>query len=151
MARFDSLKYPVHRLKPGETVDKAFPDLFKKPEFKKIRARADYHRLTCYIVYLYDKGTDLTQEFPNNLQARKDAAASEAGYEKVAGKWTKQIQDVMDIRDKDSMEAILAFLKGQRYHIWTEIIVTEQELDEFQRIRFQSVGKKSREGSGWRY
>lgn len=139
MGRFDSLKYPVHKLKPGEKIDQAFPQLFKSPEFKKIRARADYHRLACYIVLLYDKGTDLTAEHPKNLQARKDAAAIEAGYERVAGKWPKQIQDVMDIRDRDATAAIFQFLKDQKYHLWTDIIVTEQELDEFQRLRFQNI------------
>jgi hypothetical protein len=146
MARFDGLQYAVHKLQPGETVDKKFPELFKKPEFKKLRARPDYNRLTIYIVLLYDKGTDLVDEFRNNLQGRKDAAAIEAGYERSNGKWPEHVQKVMDIRDQDAMMAILAFLKGQRYHIWTEIVVTEQELDEFQRIRFASIttGKKKK-------
>lgn len=146
MARFDGLQYAVHRLKPDETVDKAFPELFKRPEFKKLRARADYNRLVKYIIMLYDKGTDLVDEFRNNLQGRKDAAAIEAGYERVNGKWPENVQKFMDIRDQDAMHAILAYLKGQRYHVWTEIVVTEQELDEFHRIRFSSIttGKKKK-------
>jgi hypothetical protein len=147
MARFDSLKYAVHKI-GDESVDKAFPDLFKKPEFKKIRGRPDYNRLTKYICYLYDKNTDLTHEFPKNLQARKDEAAKEAGYERTNGKWPKQIQDVMDIKDKDATSAIFIYLKDQKYYIWTEIVVTEQELDEFQRIRFASVSNKSSKKGG---
>ncbi len=142
MARFDSLKYPVHRLKPGEKVDKAFPRLFESPEFKALLKRADYNRLVCYIVLLYSKDTDLTHEFPKNLQARKDAAATEAGYERQKGKWQKQIQDVMDIRDKDATAAIFRFLKDQKYSVWTEVVVTEQELEEFQKLRFTTIAKK---------
>lgn len=143
MARFDSLQFHVHRLKPDESVEKAFPVLFKKPEFKALMKRADYNRLTAYIVYLYDKNTDLTEEFKSNLQARKDAAAQHAGYERTKdGKWPAHIKKVMDITDKEATAAIMAFLKHQKYHIWTEIVVTEQELDEFQRIRFTGLGKK---------
>lgn len=144
MGRFDSLKYPVHKLEPGQTVDKAFPRLFESEEFKKIRTRADYHRLVCYICYLYDKNTDLTEEHPKNLQARKEAAATEAGYQRVNGKWPKNIQDVMDIRDKDATAAILRFLKDQKYHIWTDIVVTEQEYDDFQRLRFQNISGRTK-------
>lgn len=140
MARFDSLKYPVHNI-GDQSVDKAFPELFKDPAFKKLRARADYNRLTKYILFLYDKDSDLTQEFPKNLQGRKDAAATESGYERTGGKWPKQIQDVMDVKDKDSNSAILAFLKIQKHYIWTEIVVTQQELDEFQALRFASIKK----------
>lgn len=143
MAKYDRLQYAVHKLKPGESVDKAFPSLVKRiPEFEKLKKRADYNRLVMYIMFLYDKNTDLADEH-KILQDRKDAAATDAGYERVkGGKWPENVQKVMDIRDKEAGEAILSFLKTQKNHIWTEIIVTEQELDEFQRIRFNSITKK---------
>lgn len=149
MGRFDSLKYPVHRVKPGEFVDKAIPELFKIPEFKALRSSkkhaADFSRVTKYIVYLYDKNSDLVDEFRSDLKARKDAAATEAGFERIKSKWPESIQRVMDIKDEEAYRAILAYLKMQKYAIWTEIVVTEQELDEFNRIRFAAITKKKGE------
>lgn len=149
MARFDRLKYPVHKLQPGQTADQAFPTLFKIPEFKKLKSSkkhaADYSRLACYIVLLYDKGTDLADEFRDDLKARKDAAATAAGYERIGGKWPAHVQKVMDVQDEEAYHAILAYLKEQKYPLWREICVTEQELDEFNKIRFASITKKKGE------
>jgi hypothetical protein len=145
VARFDRLKYPVHKLKPGETVDAAFPDLFKKPEFKALKASkkhaADYGRLVKYIIFLYDMNSDLVDEFRSDLKARKDAAATEAGFERVKGKWPDAVLKVMNIRDQDAYLAILAYLQMQKYPIWQEIVITEQELAEFNRIRFVAIKK----------
>lgn len=151
MGRFDTLKYPVHRLKPGEPIDQAFPDLYKIPAFKKLRASkkhaADHNRLVKYIIFLYDKNTDLLDEFRTDLRARKDAAATEAGFERIkGGGWPVSLQKVMDIQDDEVYFAILAYLKMQKYPLWTEIQVTEQELDEFNRIRFASITKKAKKG-----
>lgn len=151
MARFDSLKYAVHKVKPGEFVDKAIPELFKIPEFKALRSSkkhaADFSRVTKYVIYLYDKDSDLIHEFSNNLQARKDAAAVEAGFERHNGKWPKHVQDIMDVKDKEVNSAIMAFLRDQKHYVWAEICVTSQELDEFQALRFSSVSKKGKNNS----
>jgi hypothetical protein len=152
MARFDSLPYPIHKLAPGESVDQCCAKLFKLKEFQKIRARADYNRLVKYIVYLYDEHSELAHE-NKDLQARKDAAATQAGYERVLtskkadneGKWPKHLQDVMSIKDADTHAAIMAYFRLHRNEIWREINVCEQELDEFQSLRFASIGGKKGE------
>ena len=48
----------------------------------------------------------------------------------------------MDIQDREATAAIMQFLKMQRHNVWTEIVVTEQELFEYQSLRFAPVGKK---------
>lgn len=137
--RFVSLKYPVQRAK--QALDKEFPDLFRHKEFKKIRLRKDWENLTRYIVFLYDKGTDLTFEY-TDLTARKDAAAMEAGYLRTAGKWPKDVQDdVLDIQQRDVHAAIMCYLKIQRSDVWTDIVTTEQELEEFQGLRMTTLKK----------
>ncbi len=132
MDRYSAIKYKVH-LTPFP-VQKSFPNLFKGVKLPD--------KVLRYIVFLYSKDSGLTQEFQSNLQERKEAAAIDAGYQKVDGKFPKEIQEVMDIRNHDAFEAIMDFLKSQKHHIWTEIVVTEQELFEFQSIRLAPIGEK---------
>lgn len=148
--RFETLRYKVHT---SDHIDKDFPELFRSAEFKKLRLRPDYQKLIKYIVFLYDKGTPLTNEYQSDLRARKDAAAIEAGYQKIDGKWSDDLQKMMDAQDQDGVAAIMQFLKVQRNNVWIEINVTEQELYEFQTLRFAAIaspgktkGKKAAPG-----
>lgn len=153
MARFDSLPFPVHKLASDEPVDKVCAKLFTFAEFKKLRSRADYNRLVKYIVYLYSDTSDLLHE-NKKLEDRKDAAAKEAGYERVlkskadseSGKWPKNILTVMEMKDSDAHAAIMAYLKHIKNYIFTEICVCEQELEEFQKLRMEAIGGKKGEG-----
>ena len=132
MDRYSAIKYKVH-LTPFP-VQKSFPNLFKGVKLPD--------KVLRYIVFLYSKDSGLTQEFQSNLQERKEAAAIDAGYQKVDGKFPKEILEVMEMKNYDAHGAIMDFLKGQKHHVWTEIIVCEQELFEFQALRFASIGDK---------
>lgn len=134
--RFSSLRFKVHTVE--DQLDKEFPDLFRLPEFKKLKVRPDWDRIVRYICYLYDPGSELIQEFPE-LQERKEAAATEAGYVRNGNKWPEQLQLIMEQRDADVRKAILAFLKLFRNHEWTDIVVTEEEMDQFQGLRMQAI------------
>lgn len=131
MERYSALKYKVH-LSPYP-VEKAFPELFKDPALKKNKLSDKVIR---YIIFLYSKDTGLVHEHPSDLQARKDQAAIDAGFERVGNKWPKEIQEVMDIQSQDAYNFIMAFLRKQKHNIWTEIVITEQELFEYQSLRF---------------
>src|SRR6478736_4795949 len=120
-------RYSAIRFKPA--------DLYKYKQFQKLKARPDYDKLVLYILYLYSKDSELIQEFENDLKARKDEAAKDAGYQKVGGNWDKELQKVMDIRDNDVHDAIMEFLKMQKHDTWVDIVTTEQELFEFQSMR----------------
>lgn len=137
MERFSSLKYKVHQA--TEPLDKSFPDLFRLPEFKKIKLRKEWERIVKYIVFLYDPGSDLQTEF-QELKDRKEAAAIEAGYvREPSGKWSKELILIMQIKDDETHAAILAFLKKFKSDDWTNIVVTTQERDEFQELRFKAI------------
>jgi hypothetical protein len=144
MERHASLKYPVFQAK--QPLDKAFPKLFRIEEFKNLLHRENWSQIAKYICVLYDKGTELLQEYPSELQLRKESAAIEAGWKKQGKKWPEEIQSIFDIKDSDVYNATLAFLKDQNHVIWTEIVITEQELFEFQKLRFMSIetGEKRR-------
>jgi len=134
MDRYSAIKYKVH-LTPFP-VQKSFPNLFKGVKLPD--------KVLRYIVFLYSKDSGLTQEFQSNLQERKEAAAIDAGFVKVDGKWPEDILSVMEMKSHEGHRTIMDFLKSQKHHIWTEISVTEQELFEFQSLRFASIGDKKK-------
>lgn len=140
MDRYSSIRYKVHLAK--NSIIKEFPELFKHKEFQALTDRADFEPLIKYIMFLYDKNTQLIHEYQTDLNERKAEAAKDAGYRKTGAKWPKNIQDVMDIQDPVATAAIMQLLKMQRHNVWTEIIITEQELFEYQSLRFTPVGKK---------
>lgn len=141
--RFSSLKYPYH--KAHQPLNAAFPSLFKFAEFKRLLQWSQWEKITKYILVLYDRNTDLLHEFQSDLKARKEAAAIEAGYVKDRnGDWPDDIQGMMDIKNKAVYDAILCFLKIQNHSVWTNIVVTEQELEEFQKLRFWSIDTGTR-------
>lgn len=126
-------RYSAIRFKPA--------DLFRHKAFQKLKSRPDCDKLVLYILYLYSKDSELIQEFENDLKARKDEAAKDAGYQKVGGNWDKELQKAMDIRDNDVHDAIMQLLKMQRHDTWMDICTTEQELFEFQSMRLAPVTK----------
>lgn len=136
--RFASLKYnPKKAIGP---LDEAFPQLFRYPEFRKLKEWGNWQKITAYILFMYTKDTDLAQEFPSNLQERKEAAAAEAGYNiNPDGKWPAEISKIMDIKNQIVYDAIMMFLKIQNHNTWTEICVTEEELFDFQKLRFRRI------------
>lgn len=147
--RFASLKFnPKKATRP---LDLEFPELFRHPEWVKLKAVKSWRKVVSYILFLYSKDTDLIHEHPSDLKARKDAAAFEAEIEREKnGKWPDEIQDIMDIRNETVFNAIMVYLKFQKHQVWMEITVTEQELYEFQGLRFMAIdaGKKKKPKEG---
>lgn len=132
MSRYSSI-----RLKPA--------DLFKHKAFQKLKSRPDCDKLVNYILWLYHKDSELIQEYQNDLKARKEEAARDAGYTRqTGGTWPDEIRNVMDIRDHEAFDAIMQLLKIQKHNVWLDIVVTEQELFEYQELRFTPVTKKKR-------
>jgi len=126
-------RYSSIRFKPA--------DLFRHKTFQKLKSRPDCDKLVNYILFLYSKDSELIREFENDLQARKNEAAKDAGYVKVGGKWDNDLEKVMTIRDYKVHDAIMEFLKMQKHDVFTDIQITEQELFEFQSMRFAPVLK----------
>lgn len=141
MARFDSIRFKVH--KADDQLDRAFPELFRIPEFQKLRLRPNWEKVVKYICFLYDPDTDLAQEFQSDLTERKEAAAVEAGFTRDdRDKWPEDLRRIMAIKDEDVHAAIIAFLRIFNNHEWTDIVVTEQEIWEFQALRFKAIEEK---------
>ncbi len=156
--RFENLKYPVHTVAPDK-IHSSFPQLFKHQEFMDFMkqkelakpkegeklitnhlffTKGERPKIVKYIIFLYDKGSELNEEFPDKLDDRKEAAMIEAGF--APGKrWPEKIRAVMDIKNPMTNAMAMRYLKIQNYPVWTDIVVTTQELDEFLKLRFEAV------------
>jgi len=136
--RFSGLKYnPKKATRP---LDQEFPNLYRHNEFRRLKEIPEGDKVAAYILFLYSKETDLVHEHPSNLKERKEAAALEAGFVRDAqGNWPEIVQDLMDILNQKAYNATMFWLRIQKHTIWTEIVVTEQELFEFQKLRFLAI------------
>ncbi len=95
----------------------------------------DLTRLVKYIYFLYDPDTDLTDEYPDNISARKEAAAHEAGWRRKNGNWPGYVEEIMNFDNEFAVMLILDFLKARKNNTWREMKFLEEELDRFYRIR----------------
>lgn len=138
--RYGSIRYKVH-LAEG-SLSNVFPALFKHKEFEVLKRRENCDAIVRYICYLYDKNTTLVHEYQSDLKSRKEEAAGDAKLKRVNGKWTEDVQKILDIKDDEVTAAIMQYLKLQRHNVWTEICIIEQELFEYQSLRFTPVSSK---------
>jgi hypothetical protein len=144
--RFSALKYnPKKATKP---FDQEWPNLYRHTEFRRLKELPEGDKVAAYILFLYSKETDLVHEHPSNLKERKEAAAIEAGFERNAdGTWPDVAQALMDIQNQRAYNATMLWLRLQKHVVWTEIVVCEQELFEFQKLRFMAIDTGKRRKS----
>lgn len=148
--RFSRLKFHVHELKEGERLEERFPKLFTIPGFKEF-SHKQKDKIICYLVFLYDDGSDLYDEF-EELKDRKDAAAIEAGFQRnKKDEWPEYLQDIMDINGEIGQKIlplILAYLKFCKNDIWRELQVTEHEYEMILKQRMTPIPELEKKDSG---
>ncbi|KKN49550.1 hypothetical protein LCGC14_0641780 [marine sediment metagenome] len=146
--RFSRLHIPVHSIPHDADYKKAFPSISKYPEFEKFYGgsknealRISRNALVRYMVYLYDYNSDLIDEHPSNLLERKEAGAVEAGFKRNShNRFGITLREkIFAVKDPKFRSLVKMFLKVQNSTVWTEIVVTRQELEQFQQIRFKPV------------
>lgn len=136
--KFERLRFKVHLLPEGKSAEEQFPGLFKWLEFAPYKKASKIKELK-YLIYLYDPNSGLIEEFPE-LQDRKDAAATDAGYERKSdGEWQQHVLDMMALVDETFVPAALRYLKLCNNQIWKEIVAQEEEYDKMYALRLQPV------------
>ena len=100
----------------------------------------DFVRTIKYIVLMYDPDSDLNQEYPDNYRLMKDAAAAEAGFKRLEdGNWPPYVTEMQDLRHRQFTLWILDYLKVKRNHVWQELRLIEEELDQLYRQRMEAL------------
>ncbi len=163
--KFSRLRFPVHKLSPDESLEEAFPRLFHYNEFKNFK-HTHKDKIIKYICFLYDPASDLIEEFAQDYQERRSAAAIAAGIERNGDKWPKWFQLVLEFQkekaikvkdglndegeqqykteyrvqtDESLLMMILRFIRIFKNQIWIEICTLEVELERYRKQRWEGL------------
>lgn len=102
-------------------------------------SRVDIVKLIKYIWFMYDPNTNLINEFPNDLDKRKEAAAVDAGYEQINGKWPQLVLDIFSMADEEATDLILQFLQSRKNLVWNEWMISENEFHQINKQRLTNI------------
>lgn len=92
-------------------------------------APIDLVKFIKYIVFVYNPDSDLVTDFPE-IRPRKEAAASEAGWERMAnGDWPLWIEEIFSLKNKVCAQHVLDYLKVLKSATWSEIIQLMEDID----------------------
>lgn len=124
---FDGLQYNVRRLKDGEQILSAFPDLTRFNEFMcpitrpkmvekewvEEEINIDRNKVLKYIFYCYDKRTPFMSE--KNMVRRKVLCCLEAGFTAdKEGKFSREVDDMLRGYNDIINRMIVRFVRNQR-------------------------------------
>ena len=135
--RWQHLQVPVHTV--DKDLDEAFA-IFQRKEFQGI-PKTWRDRTLKYIVYLYDKNSDLIHEYPD-LTERKRAAATEAGWDFLnaeKNKFNIKVERIMELRDERTRAAVLKYLELQNSKEMDMIHYNEQLFAEYRDLLLRPV------------
>ena len=148
MEKYKDLKHNV----TGENILKDAPLLMKQKEFRLFwnheenKKNKSYYvdpeeRLAIirYIVFLYDKESPLYDDFPDDLEKRKSAAAADSEMPTTGKIYTM----ILQAKHPTVNDMIIRYLIMQNNEVFKEKLITEQELEEFQRLRFIGIEAKT--------
>jgi len=147
------LKYRVDKITGRTDLRETLPKLLRIPEFgrfysNKAPSREWKNAIVKYIGFMYDPKSELISEYPRNLDKRKEAAAERSGFVREKSnenRWKDSYRKYMKV-DQEVVPMILAFLRDHNNMIWTAIVTTEQELEEYTELRWEKIKKVKLKG-----
>lgn len=148
MNLYEELKYRVDLIEDDNLPDEV-AHILKIPNFRKFytskrRHPAYKHRVIKYIGMMYDPKSPFPVEYLD-LEKRKMAVAYECNFTEWGergSKFREEYQEFIDVSSELAITLILSFLKDMHYDVWTEIQTTEQELWEYQKLRWEQISTK---------
>ncbi len=139
-------RFDVCAIPDGENV------LHNIPQLKKVKAFVDYKgstkgglnqdKVIKYIVLLYSDDSPLSKKPLAPLEDRKYHAADMAGFKrekKTEDFREKIIEQLFLLNDEDVVNMVIEYLTMLHNDVWSEIVITQQELEEYRRIRIAPV------------
>lgn len=123
------------------------PGLRDIPSWRAYHGRVDRNRLCRYIIYIYSQDSYLNKiKLP--LEERKKKALLHAGWKpNEKGEFDQETMSfVFHLNIPEIFDMIFDYLKWQNDNVWTEIIITETELDEANRIRLRPLEEEDKKG-----
>lgn len=144
-----NMRFDVCAVEEGQDV------LHHVPELRRIQSFLDYpgtpggelnrDNVIKYIVILYSEDSFLNVKPATALEERKLMAADAAGFERNKKNEfnTDVVEKLFNLRSIHVVQVAVDYLIFQKKHLWTEITTTEQEYEEFIRLRMDPVSSDS--------
>jgi hypothetical protein len=112
----------------------------KKTLEKPVTSDLDLSKVDKYIELLYSPDSVLNNN-QDTLKERQLKAADMAGFKRNKDGYFDKVlvEELFNLKNEDHVKKILAFLKKKNNQLWTDIVVTESELEELFRHRLTPV------------
>ncbi len=151
---FSKLRVKINKIPDNKDIIKEQPLLQQYPEFNDY-CGADRNNLVRYIILAYDPGSPFVEEFTSDLKRRKEAAADEAGFQRIksTGKWPEEVQEILNLDREDVVDMVFCYLRIVNNQTWSLIVTNEQVFSEYTRlllspVAYSSYTKKEDDGDG---
>lgn len=135
--KFQRLKFKIYGKSDKQLLEMFQPLEVKYQAVRLLRKSPHYTSLMCYLLFLYDPGTDLNQEYVR-LEDRKQAAASLSGLNKIQD--LAYLTEVIDNTYPDTLDVIQILLTevfhDRKYREWQTL---QNELDEYTKARWDPI------------
>lgn len=137
--RYGRIKLPVYdgSFSSYDAMTEAIPGVDRYFKTLKKCWRIDVVNLVKYIFFMYDPKSDLVNEYPDDLELRKEVAALDAGYQKYQDEFPEFVTEIFEFKDTEAVKFILEFLQVSKNDVWREWMMSEQELFQLYKIRGQ--------------
>lgn len=136
---YGQLFLPLQDFEAKDDVLFRLPHLAKWPEFFEFggtpAGELNRDMVFRYMNLLYSSGSKLINTHRHNLAARKEEAATVAGFDLKKKAIREQVQnDLYEVRNPAILKMIMRFLILQKNPLWSSIVTTEQCHAEYQLI-----------------
>lgn len=143
------MRFDVCAVEDGQDV------LHRIPELRRLESFTDYpgtpggelnrDNVIKYVVTLYSEDSFLNVKPVTELGERKLMAADASGFERnKKNEFGAEIEEkLFKLGSIHVLQMIVDYLIYQKKHLWTEIVTTEQEYEEYIRLRMDPVSSDS--------
>lgn len=135
--KFQRLKFKIYGKSDKDMLELLQPLEVRFQPLRTLKKSPHYLALMRYLLYLYDPGTDLNQEYVR-LEDRKQAASSLSGLIKIQD--LAYVDQVIDNTYPDTLEVIQILLTevfhDRKYREWQTL---QNELDEYTKARWDPI------------
>lgn len=129
-------------IKKGEYLADRYPQIKSFEGYKELVNRPDVTSVMKYVVLVYSfKNNPLVTYYPQNIIERRSVAAELAGYDINAktGKFSAQVQDMINGVDLQTNTFAFGFLKYQKNMLWSMICTQQNRFWEAQQLIMQPI------------
>lgn len=146
-SRTKEMRIDVDSYPPEVHLFSTIPGLKHIPSWK-YKGRMEHNKLCKYIIYVYSMDSYLNK-IRTPLEERKKKALLHAGFKmNELGEFDGEVMNfIYHLQSDEILNIVHDYLRYQNETVWSEIIITEHEVDEATRIRLKPMETEDKKGA----